>query len=71
MKPPQWTVYITLLLYEIEKDDKSIIVPASFFQVYESTGHTLPRTMQNVSNTVYDEDKGYRWDMTRQRKHNM
>ena len=49
----------------IEKDDKSIIAPASFFQVYESAGHTLPRAMQNVSNTVYNEDKGDRWDITR------
>jgi len=37
--------YIILLLHGIEKDDKSIIAPASFFQVYESTGHTLPRAM--------------------------
>ena len=57
--------YITLLLHGIEKDDKSIIAPASFFQVYESAGHTLPRAMQNVSNTVYNEDKGDRWDITR------
>ncbi len=36
-----------------------------FFQVYESAGHTLPRAMQNVSNNVYNEDKGDRWDITR------
>lgn len=57
--------YITLLLHGIKKDDDSIIAPASFFQVYESAGHTLPRAMQNVSNTVYSEDKGDRWDITR------
>lgn len=57
--------YITLLLHGIQKEDSSIIAPASFFQVYESAGHTLPRAMQNVSNTVYNEDKGDRWDITR------
>lgn len=57
--------YITLLLHGIEKEDKSIIAPASFFQVYESAGHSLPRAMQNMSNTVYSEDKGDRWDITR------
>ena len=57
--------YITLLLHGIQKDDKSIIAPASFFQVYESAGHSLPKAMQNVSNTVYNEDKGDRWDITR------
>lgn len=54
-----------MLLYGIERDDKSIIAPVSFFQVYESACHTLPRAMQNVSNTVYNEDKGDRWDITR------
>lgn len=57
--------YITLLLHGIQKEDKSIIAPASFFQMYESAGHTLPRAMQNVSNTVYNEQTGDRWDITR------
>lgn len=57
--------YITLLLHGIKKDDESIIAPASFFQVYESAGHSLPRAMQNVSNTVYNEQTGDRWDITR------
>lgn len=57
--------YITLLLHGIQKEDNSIIAPASFFQVYESAGHTLPRAMQNVSNTVYNEETGDRWDITR------
>ena len=42
--------YITLLLHGIEKDDRSIIAPASFFQVYESAGYTL--ATQNPSTEV-------------------
>lgn len=52
-------------MHGIKKDDESIIAPASFFQVYESAGHSLPRAMQNVSNTVYNEQTGDRWDITR------
>ncbi|MBQ7977088.1 MAG: tyrosine-type recombinase/integrase, partial [Clostridia bacterium] len=57
--------YITLSLQGIKKDDGSIIAPASYFQVFQSAGHTLPKSMQNISTTVYNEDIGDRWDITR------
>lgn len=57
--------YITLCLQGIKKDDGSIIAPASYFQVFQSAGHGLPRSMENTSTTVYNEDVGDRWDITR------
>lgn len=50
-------LYITLLLHGIERDDKSIIAPASFFQVYESAGHSLPPAMQNVGGLLVRFDR--------------
>ena len=57
--------YITLSIQGIKKDDDTIIEPASYFQVFQSAGHSLPRSMQNTSTTVYNEDVGDRWDITR------
>lgn len=57
--------YITLSLQGIKKDDGTIIPPASYFQVFQSAGHSLPKSMQNTSTTVYNEDVGDRWDVTR------
>lgn len=57
--------YITLSLQGIKKDDGTIIPPASYFQVFQSAGHSLPKSMQNTSTTVYNEDIDARWDITR------
>lgn len=57
--------YITLALQGVRKDDGTIVSPASFFQVFQSAGHSLPKSMQNTSTTVYNEDVGDRWDVTR------
>lgn len=57
--------YITLGLQGVKRDDESIIPPASYFQVFQSAGHTLPKNMSNTSTTVYNEDVGARWDITR------
>ncbi len=58
-------IYVTFLLQGIKRDDGTIIKPASYFQVYQSAGHEIPKAMQNVSTTVYNEDVGDRWDVTR------
>ncbi len=57
--------YITLSLQGIKREDDTIIAPASYFQVFQSAGHSLPKSMQNTSTTVYNEDVGDRWDITR------
>lgn len=57
--------YITLALQGVKKDDGTIIPPASYFQVFQSAGHSLPSNMSNTSTTVYNEDVGARWDITR------
>ena len=57
--------YITLLLQGVKREDGSIVPPASYFQVFQSAGHSLPKSMQNVSTTIYNEDIGDRWDITR------
>lgn len=57
--------YITLSLQGVKKDDGTIVPPASYFQVFQSAGHSLPKNMSNTSTTVYNEDVGARWDVTR------
>ena len=57
--------YISLALQGIKRDDGTIIAPASYFQVFQSAGHSLPRSMQNTSTNVYNEDMGGRWDVSR------
>ncbi len=57
--------YITLSLQGVKKVDGTIITPASYFQVFQSAGHSLPKNMSNTSTTVYNEDVGARWDVTR------
>ncbi len=57
--------YITLSIQGVKKTDGTIIPPASFIQVYQSVGHELPKAMQNVTNTIYNEDVDTRWDITR------
>lgn len=57
--------YITLSLQGIKKDDGTIVSSASYIQVFQSAGHSLPRSMQNTSTSVYNEDVDARWDVTR------
>lgn len=57
--------YITLSLQGIKKPDGKIVAPASYFQVFQSAGHSLPNSMKNISTTIYNEDIGDRWDITR------
>ena len=57
--------YITLSLQGIKKEDGKTILPANYFQVFQSAGHSLPKAMQNVSTTSYNNDVNTRWDVTR------
>lgn len=57
--------YITLGTHGIKKTDGTIIPPCSLFQLFESAGHELPPEFKNTSTTVYNEDLGDRWDVTR------
>lgn len=57
--------YITLGSHGIKKTDGVIIPPCSLFQLFESAGHELPFELKNTSTTVYNEDLGDRWDVTR------
>ena len=57
-------VYATLLLSGVKRDDGSIVMPASYIQVYDSMGHSLPKALANTTTTVYHEDSGERFTIT-------
>lgn len=57
-------VYATLLMSGVKRDDGSIVYPASYIQVYDSMGHSLPRALANTTTTVYHEDSGERFTIT-------
>lgn len=57
--------YSTLCLSGVKKADGTIVRDAIARQVYESMGHSLPRHMQNITETVYNQGSSNRWDITR------
>jgi hypothetical protein len=70
-------VYATLLLTGVEKDEKevveengkkeerNIIIPsASYIQVYQSMGHSLPKAFQNTTTKDYTSQSSARFEIT-------
>lgn len=57
--------YSTLCLSGVKKTDGTIVRNAIARQVYESMGHSLPKHMQNITETVYNQGSNNRWDITR------
>lgn len=58
-------VYASMLLNGVKKEDGSIVSSASYIQVYASMGHSLPKALANTTTTIYNEDIGERFEVTR------
>ena len=54
-----------MLLNGVKKEDGSIVSSASYIQVYASMGHSLPKALANTITTIYNEDIGERFEVTR------
>lgn len=58
-------VYASLLLNGVEKEDGTKVPSASYIQVYQSMGHSLPEALRNTTTSDYTTDTGARFEVTR------